>query len=164
MSRFPRLPHRANRYTLPIISIAFIVGVVVALIAITIISAPKLAGTPSSAPVLVPHFIDPSKLGTLRVVVIGAANEMLPGTSNMVGVLMANLREGHIPTSATTAIVLSDSSCAPDTNGISHCLNDLNIDGTVITVQHHHAMATVPCLSPGERVALMTLKQYQHQI
>jgi hypothetical protein len=34
----------------------------------------------------------------------------------------------------------------------------------VITVQHHHAMASVPCLSPGETVTLMTLADYQSHL
>jgi hypothetical protein len=77
---------------------------------------------------------------------------------------MANLREGHMPVGATSATVLSDSNCAPDTNGISHCLNQLKIGGTVVTVQHHHAMAKVPCLAPGETIQLMTLDQYRQQL
>lgn len=79
----------------------------------------------------------------------------LPGTSNEAGYLMANLRAGQIPAGATTATVLTDTNCAPDADGISQCLNDLQIGNVVVTVQHHHAMAEVPCLSPGETVTLM---------
>jgi hypothetical protein len=111
----------------------------------------------------VPHFVDLNAPGAPRIVVIGAANETLPGTSNEAGLLMANLRTGRIPAGATSATVLSDANCDPDADGISHCLNDLDIGGTVVTVQHHHAMSTVPCLSPGETVTLMTLEQYRRQ-
>jgi hypothetical protein len=43
-------------------------------------------------------------------------------------------------------------------------LNDLNIGGVVVTVQHHHNMGKVPCLSPGETITLMTLEQYQQNL
>lgn len=67
---------------------------------------------------------------------------ILPGTSNESGYLMANLSAGQLPTSATTATVLSDANCAPNANGVSHCLNDLQIGNIVITVQHHHKMVS----------------------
>lgn len=127
-------------------------------------SKPKRASAPPPAPAAVPHFVDLTTPGTPRIVVIADVNQPLPGTSNPAGVLMTNLREGHIPAGATTATVMSDANCDPDVNGISHCLNDLNIGGIVVTVQHHHAMTEVPCLSPGETVRLMTFAAYQHNL
>ena len=52
-------------------------------------------------------------------------------------------------------VVLTDTRCDPDRMGVSHCLNRMRLaDGTVVTVQHDHAMMNMPCLSPGERVVL----------
>ncbi len=74
---------------------------------------------------------------------------------------MTNLRAGRIPVGATTAIVLTDTNCEPDADGVSHCLNDLQIGDAVVTVQHHHSMAEIPCLSPGETITLMAFEEYQ---
>ena len=54
-----------------------------------------------------------------------------------------------------TARVLTDTRCDPDTMGVSHCLNRMQLaNGTVITVVHNHRMMDMPCLSPGEQVTL----------
>ena len=121
------------------------------------------AANPPAAPAPAPHFLDLSRQspGALRTLVIASASEQLPGTSNSVGFLMANLRSGVLPVDATRAVVLSDSNCQPDADGISHCLNDLQIGTSVITVQHHHNMQAVPCLTPGETVQLMSLPAYR---
>ncbi len=120
------------------------------------------AANPPAAPAPAPHFLDLShqSAGALRTLVIASASEQLPGTSNDAGFLMANLRSGELP-AATRAVVLSDSNCQPDDEGISHCLNDLQIGSSVITVQHHHNMQAVPCLSPGETVQIIALAAYQ---
>jgi hypothetical protein len=53
------------------------------------------------------------------------------------------------------AMVMTDTRCNPDAQGVSHCLNRMRLaDGTVITVQHDHMMMNMPCLSPGEHVLL----------
>lgn len=53
------------------------------------------------------------------------------------------------------ALVLTDTRCAADAHGVSHCLNRMRLaDGTIITVQHDHRMMDMPCLSPGEHVTL----------
>jgi hypothetical protein len=158
------MPRNNGRIALLILGLALAVIAVVAMFATTTPSTPVQASAPPAAPASVPHFIDSSKPGAARILVIAAANQTLPGTSNSAGVLMANLRDGHIPTGATSAVVLSDSNCEPDADGISHCLNDLNIGGVVVTVQHHHNMGKVPCLSPGETITLMTLEQYQQNL
>ncbi|MGZ4137590.1 MAG: hypothetical protein ACXVPX_08475 [Actinomycetota bacterium] len=57
------------------------------------------------------------------------------------------------PAGPMMATVLSDANCAPDADGVSHCLNRLRLDsGSELTVRHNHRMIEVPCLSPGERV------------
>ena len=118
---------------------------------------------PPSAPAAVPHFLDLANQGDagLRTLVIGASNDQLPGTSNAAGYLMANLRSGTLPANAATAVVRTDANCQPDQDGISHCLNELQIGTTILTVQHHHNMQQVPCLTPGETVKLMPLSVYQ---
>ncbi len=53
------------------------------------------------------------------------------------------------------ALVLTDSRCAADARGVSHCLNRLKLaDGSRVLVQHDHRMMDMPCLSPGEHVTL----------
>jgi len=53
------------------------------------------------------------------------------------------------------ALVLTDTRCAPDARGVSHCLNRLRLSsGRVVTVVHDHRMMDMPCLSPGERVTV----------
>jgi hypothetical protein len=65
---------------------------------------------------------------------------------------------GNRLTQTTTATVLTDSNCAPDTNEISHCLNTPKLaNGKRITVRHDHNMANDPCLTPGEHVLLSRL-------
>lgn len=74
------------------------------------------------------------------------------------GLELVYLTKGALPTRATTATVLSDTNCAADRNGISHCSNMLRLaSGRQITVRHDHSMMNDPCLSPGERVHVRTL-------
>jgi hypothetical protein len=69
------------------------------------------------------------------------------------------LTKGRLPTRATTATVLSDTNCAADGNGISHCANILRLaSGRRVTVRHDHSMMNDPCLRPGERVRMTRLR------
>ena len=79
------------------------------------------------------------------------------------GPLIATLVRGQYPDGATQATVRTDENCAPDNQGVSHFLNELDLGGTTIVVQHHHKMSLTPCLTPGETVKLMTVGQYQGQ-
>ena len=64
-----------------------------------------------------------------------------------------------MPRSATTATVITDTDCAAEGNGISHCSNILRLaSGRRITVRHDHSMMNDPCLSPGERVRVRSLR------
>ncbi|NJO82049.1 MAG: hypothetical protein HC828_04120 [Blastochloris sp.] len=129
------------------------------------VTRPKTgAAMPPPEQAAVPHFVDPKALGDPRTVVVGGMTDSLPGTSNAAGYLMTNLRSGQIPEGATSAVVLTDTNCAPDADGISHCLNDLQIGNVIVTVQHHHAMAEISCLSPGETVTLMSIDEYRAQL
>lgn len=151
---------RPRRNGIPSLVLVAVPLVVVVLTIAFVVAQPR-ATNPPPAPAAAPHFVDVKAPGAPRIVVIGRMTDALPGTSNEAGYLMANLRSGQIPAGATTATVLSDSNCAPDADGISHCLNDLQIGNVIVTVQHHHNMNQVPCLSPGEAVALMSLADYQ---
>lgn len=63
---------------------------------------------------------------------------------------------GLAPTVTTSAVVLTDSNCTPDGQGISHCSNTLRLaNGHIITVRHDHDMHMVPCLAPGESIRLV---------
>ena len=144
----------------------FFVAVPLVLVAIAIgfAAARPRVTMPPPAQAAVPHFIDVKAPGDPRTVVLGGMTDSLPGTSNEAGYLMTNLRAGQIPEGATTAEVLSDTNCEPDADGVSHCLNDVQIGNVVVTVQHHHQMHSVPCLSPGETVTLMPFEQYEAQL
>lgn len=164
MSRTTRPRRRLGAPTLALIAIPLLLAVIAVAVAATRPAATTSAeSAPPPAQAAVPHFIDPQAPGAPRTVVFGGPGDALPGTSNAAGYLMANVRQGQIPAGATSATVLSDSNCAPDADGISHCLNDLQIGNTVVTVQHHHAMASISCLSPGETVTLMPLADYTAQ-
>lgn len=111
----------------------------------------------ASAPA--PHFVslaatDTQTVAGQRTVVIAQAGTTSP-VSGSDGRLMTTLLEGKIPVGARKAVVRTDTNCAPDAQGISHCRNQLDISGTLVTVQHHHKMSTTPCLTPGETVALV---------
>ena len=50
-------------------------------------------------------------------------------------------------------VVLTDTRCNPDRNGVSHCLNAIRLtNGKTIRVVHDHMMMLMPCLSPGEHI------------
>ncbi len=75
------------------------------------------------------------------------------------GLELVYLTRGKMPAKATAAIVLTDTDCAADRNGISHCSNVLRLaPGRRITVRHDHSMMNDPCLSPGERVQVRRLR------
>jgi hypothetical protein len=55
----------------------------------------------------------------------------------------------------TIGVVKTDSNCAPDDQGLSHCYNKIELlSGGTITVQDTHKMSNFRCLYPGERVAV----------
>ena len=62
-------------------------------------------------------------------------------------------------------VVLTDDQCAPDGNGVSHCLNKIRLaSGQILTVRHPHDMSQVACLAPGEHVAVrMSAEGATHQ-
>jgi hypothetical protein len=75
------------------------------------------------------------------------------------GLELVYLTKGKLPATRTTAKVLTDTDCAADHYGISHCSNILRLaSGRTITVRHDHSMMNDPCLSPGERVSVRLLR------
>lgn len=74
------------------------------------------------------------------------------------GRYVLQLIEGEAPTGAATGMVLSDTQCAPDAQGINHCHNEIRLpDGRTITVIDNHRMMVNRCLNPGDRLTLEKL-------
>lgn len=72
------------------------------------------------------------------------------------------LRNGNMPNHPIKAVVETDTNCAPDTNGISHCSNRLKLsDGKSVEVRHDHNMRIYPCLTPGEIVEVRPQMQFE---
>jgi len=107
--------------------------------------------------------------GPRRTVYVAKETRTLPNTSfvrtrdcigrprtcvnGVAGRDLVYLTKGQMPRRATTATVLTDTDCAADHNGISHCSNILRlVSGRRITVRHDHSMMNDRCLSPGEHV------------
>jgi len=70
------------------------------------------------------------------------------------------LAEGQLPPTGvrTTGVVLSDTNCEPDAQGLNHCRNGIRLaDGSTISVIDNHMMSRYRCLRPGETVSLTTL-------
>jgi hypothetical protein len=99
---------------------------------------------------------DASSPESQRTVVVG-----LTETPSEAGELHGTLVAGDLPEGAHEAEVLSDRDCAPDSEGISHCLNELDLGTNRITIRHHHRMGEVPCLRPGETVTVMNGATYK---
>lgn len=58
----------------------------------------------------------------------------------------------------TIGTVLTDSDCAPDAEGLSHCHNMIALaGGATITIQDNHQMSRHRCLRPGETVRVAAL-------
>lgn len=71
------------------------------------------------------------------------------------GIDIGMLKSGVMPRRPVTAIVETDENCTPDTYGISHCTNALQLpDGSTLVLRHDHNMQAYPCLKPGEVVTL----------
>lgn len=56
---------------------------------------------------------------------------------------------------ATVGIVKADSNCMPDSQGLSHCYNRIQLlSGATIVIQNTHKMSNYRCLRSGERVTV----------
>lgn|GEM_PF-1626827 len=71
------------------------------------------------------------------------------------GIDIVFLKMGRVPDRPIKAVVESDTDCAPDQSGNSHCSNRLRLaNGESFEVRHDHDMQIYPCLMPGEAVEL----------
>ena len=62
---------------------------------------------------------------------------------------------GKTPKVRTLGVVLTDTDCAADAEGLSHCHNQIELsNGARITIRDNHNMMVNPCLSPGESVSV----------
>jgi hypothetical protein len=141
---------------------------VVAVIAIGVVVS-VMSGTAQPAQqATAPHFVDLSQQDhhgatSGRSLIVARMGETVPGISGETGPLMTTLVRGQYPDGASHATIRTDENCAADGEGVSHCLNELDLGGTTIVVQHHHKMSLTPCLTPGETVNVITVAQYQAQ-
>jgi hypothetical protein len=132
---------------LPVIGLAGLLSTTIVLAIVLGVRHPGSDGRTVSAPGHVSQAAD-SNLRTLLVSATGPITE-----SPAAGPLQSSFLDGTMPVQRTNATVLSDENCAPDANGLSHCLNRLRLaDGTTLSVRHLHNMAQVPCLTVGEEV------------
>lgn len=70
------------------------------------------------------------------------------------------IAEGNAPSAGVrvSGIVVTDTNCEPDAQGLSHCHNRINLgNGGSIEVIHTHFMSRIPCLLPGQRVSITGL-------
>jgi hypothetical protein len=145
-----------------------IIAIVVAIVAIVMIVAATRGTAQPAQQAAAPHLVDLSQQDhhgatAGRSLVVARLGETVPDISGETGPLMTTLVRGQYPDGATHATVRSDENCAADAEGVSHCLNELDLGGTTIVVQHHHKMSLTPCLTPGETVDVMTAAEYQAQ-
>lgn len=95
---------------------------------------------------------------TLRTVVLLAAGEQAPALRG--GDEAVQVEVGSVPRGIRRATVLSDQDCAADAQGVSHCLNELQIGRAKLAVRHHHKMMEVPCFSPTEQLNVVDVATY----
>jgi hypothetical protein len=98
---------------------------------------------------------DPA-LRTVVVVAPGAARPTLRGDD-----IAVDLETGTVSAGIHRATVLTDTDCAADSDGISHCLNDLQIGRKQIAIRHHHRMMEEPCFSPTEELNVIDATTYE---
>lgn len=66
--------------------------------------------------------------------------------------------QSAIATANMSGVVLSDSNCQADANGLSHCHNQVELsNGRRITVVNTHLMRVNRCLAAGDRLSLQGL-------
>ncbi|HUZ75798.1 MAG TPA: hypothetical protein VMU87_22655 [Stellaceae bacterium] len=72
------------------------------------------------------------------------------------GRYLLQIADGSVPNgAAVSGVVTSDTNCAPDAQGLSHCRNGIALsNGDRITVIDIHTMSRNPCLQPGETLSM----------
>jgi hypothetical protein len=133
----------------------FIGGCLVAvavMIAISVTAPPLQTAQPVNGTSNAPHY---TQGNAIRTVAFGKFATLDTDKNHA----LAEIVEGSLPSGTTQVKVLSDENCAPDNQGISHCLNRLSYGSGEITVRHNHKMAEIPCLQPGEVLQVVVSNQ-----
>ena len=74
------------------------------------------------------------------------------------GRYIAPVIDGKMPRVRTLGVVLTDTECAADAEGLSHCDDQIELsNGARITIRDNHNMMVNPCLSPGDSVSVGSL-------
>lgn len=76
------------------------------------------------------------------------------------GFVQVDLIDGFVPATLATGVVRSDTDCAPDAAGVSHCRNLIEVGSRTLEIRHHHKMAEEPCFSPNETVNILSVAGY----
>jgi hypothetical protein len=95
---------------------------------------------------------------TLRSLVVVQLGDQRPAMQP--GFIQVDLIEGVIPATLATGIVRSDTDCTPDSAGVSHCRNMIEVGTSRLEIRHHHKMAEEPCFSPSEAVNILSVAGY----
>jgi hypothetical protein len=126
----------------------------VALVLATVQSLPVAASGSEPRTVIVIAGQDPPRSSTVQSRLCTASARCDNGRD---GIIVVELLTGTLPAVPVLARVLTDTNCAPDRYGISHCRNTLQLRaGSRLAVRHSHNMSTYPCLTPGETVRVTT--------
>ena len=99
--------------------------------------------------------LDPS----LRTIVVVSKAGEIPALR--AGDIAVTLEQGTAPLGITRATVLTDENCAPDAEGVSHCLNRMQAGGQHFTIRHNHKMMEEPCFSPTEELNVLDVATYR---
>lgn len=73
---------------------------------------------------------------------------------------VVRIYQGDAPPVGIQAVgsVLTDTNCEPDTQGLSHCHNVIDLgNGRRVEVVHTHYMSQHPCLAPGDKLSITRL-------
>ncbi len=116
------------------------------------------ASAPPSRTVVVSFGKEKTLAPALRARVCGPRTGCANGQASL---SLVRFVGGDRPPKTGTATVLTDTNCDPDAYGISHCLNALRLPGGgSLVVRHAHDMHAYPCLTPGDRVKLLTVEGF----
>lgn len=111
---------------------------------------PNIAKAPGLRTVIV---IDGRKANASETVRSRQCHPWLICRNGKDGIDVVVLKSGKMLQHPTTAVVQTDTDCAADVYGDSHCTNQLRLaNGQEIVVRHDHNMQIYPCLTPGEVV------------
>ena len=89
---------------------------------------------------------------SMRTLVVYKKNSK-PEPSAPGNLMNARIVKGSVPKGGMVATVKTDEDCAPNSEGISNCLNKLRLkNGSMLEVRHPHDMSEVPCMGSGEQV------------